>query len=139
MSQERQPEAGKYKHNDAEHRVRISDRDTCSLVCFVLQCGPKRYLTPQLLRFSFFFGSDCSFTCSFGECEPAWQKDFDILAGTTVRTHRANGTRRGTRQRKMKETVWRKSQRKHVMSRVSASSNGLRPNPNQDALFALRE
>src|SRR5438067_11846548 len=51
MRQERKPEAGKYKHNNAEHRVRIFDRDTCSLVCFVLRCGPKRYLTLQLLHF----------------------------------------------------------------------------------------
>ena len=53
MRQERKPEAGKYKHNDAEHPIWIFDRRTCSLVCFVLQCGPKRYLTPQLLGFSF--------------------------------------------------------------------------------------
>jgi len=53
MGQERKPEAGKYKHNDAEHPIWIVDRDTCSLVCFVLQCGPKSYLTPQVLRFSF--------------------------------------------------------------------------------------
>ena len=53
MRQDRKPEAGKQKHNHGEHRVRIFDRDTCSLVCFVLQCGRKRYLTPQLLGFSF--------------------------------------------------------------------------------------
>src|SRR6476619_5500025 len=53
MSQERKPEAGKYKHNNAEHPIWIVDRRTCSLVCFVLRCVPKRYLTPQLLRFSF--------------------------------------------------------------------------------------
>ena len=53
MGQERKPEAGKYKHNDAEHPIWIFDRRTCSLVCVVLRCGPKRYLTPQLLRFSF--------------------------------------------------------------------------------------
>src|SRR6476620_5559749 len=53
MRQERKPEAGKYKHNYAEHRIWIFDRRTYSLVCFVLQCGRKRYLTPQLLGFSF--------------------------------------------------------------------------------------
>src|SRR6476659_5924028 len=53
MSQERKPEAGKYKHNNAEHPIWIVDRRTCALVCFVLRCVPKRYLTPQLLRFSF--------------------------------------------------------------------------------------
>src|SRR6476660_4856682 len=53
MRQDRKPEAGKQKHNHGEHRVRIFDRDTCSLVCFVLRCAPKRYLTPQLLRVSF--------------------------------------------------------------------------------------
>jgi hypothetical protein len=52
MRQERKPEAGKYKHNNAEHPIWIIDRRT-SLIYFVLQCGPKRYLTPQLLRVSF--------------------------------------------------------------------------------------
>jgi hypothetical protein len=53
MRQERKPEAGKYKHNNAEHPVWIFDRRTYSLVCFVLQCGPKWYLAPQLFHFSF--------------------------------------------------------------------------------------
>ena len=53
MRQNREREAGNEKHSHAEHPVWIFDRDTCSLVCFVLQCGPKRYLTPQFLRFSF--------------------------------------------------------------------------------------
>jgi hypothetical protein len=53
MGQERKPEAGKYKHNNAEHPILIVDRRTCALVCFVLLCVPKRYFTPQLLRFSF--------------------------------------------------------------------------------------
>jgi hypothetical protein len=53
MRQERKPEAGKYKHNNAEHPIWIIDRRTYSLICFVLQCGPKRDLTPQLLGFSF--------------------------------------------------------------------------------------
>src|SRR6478735_8351296 len=53
MRQERKPEAGKYKHNNAEHPIWIFDGGTYSLVCFVLQCGPKRYLAPQLLRSSF--------------------------------------------------------------------------------------
>jgi hypothetical protein len=53
MRQDRKSEAGKYQHNDAEHPVWVVDRRICSLICFVLQCGPKRYLTPQFLRFSF--------------------------------------------------------------------------------------
>jgi hypothetical protein len=53
MRQERKPEAGKYKHNNTEHPIWIFDGGTYSLVCFVLQCGRKRYLTPQLVRFSF--------------------------------------------------------------------------------------
>jgi hypothetical protein len=53
MRQERKPEAGKYKHNNAEHPIWIFDRGTCSLIYFVLQFGPKRYLMPQLWRFSF--------------------------------------------------------------------------------------
>ena len=53
MGQERKPEAGEYKHNDAEHFIWIFDRRTRSVICFGFQCGPKRYLTPQLLCFSF--------------------------------------------------------------------------------------
>jgi len=53
MRQEGKPETGKYEHNYAEHPIWIFDRRTCSLICFVLQYGPKRYLTPQLLGFSF--------------------------------------------------------------------------------------
>src|SRR5882757_9657443 len=53
MRQERKPEAGKYKHNNAEHPVWIFDGRTRSLVCSVLQYGRERYLTPQLVRFSF--------------------------------------------------------------------------------------
>jgi hypothetical protein len=53
MGQERKPEAGKQEYKHAKHRVWIFDRDTCLLVCFVLRCGPKRYLTRELLRFSF--------------------------------------------------------------------------------------
>ena len=52
MRQDRKPEAGKQKHNHGERRVWIFDRDTCLLVCFVPRCGPKRYLTFQLLHFS---------------------------------------------------------------------------------------
>ena len=53
MRQYCKPEAGKYKHNDAEHPIWIFDRRTCSLVCFVFSWKPKRYLTLELLRFSF--------------------------------------------------------------------------------------
>jgi hypothetical protein len=53
MGQERKPEAGEYKHNDAEHFIWIFERRTRSVICFVFQCGPKSYLTPQLLGFSF--------------------------------------------------------------------------------------
>src|SRR5512133_2939057 len=53
MRQERKPEAGKYKHNNAEHPVWIFNRRNRSLVCFVLQSGPKWYLAPQLFHFSF--------------------------------------------------------------------------------------
>ena len=76
MRQERKAETGEYQHNDAERRVWIFDR---------------RYLFPRLFRspvciekvshasalpFQLRFGSDCSFTCSFGKGEPAWQRDF---------------------------------------------------------------
>ena len=54
MRQDRERQARKQKHSHGEHRVRIFDRDTCLLVCFVLRCGPKRYLTPQLLHFRSF-------------------------------------------------------------------------------------
>ena len=46
-------QAGYQKHNNAEHPIWIIDRRTYPLICFVLQCGPKRCLTPQLLGFSF--------------------------------------------------------------------------------------
>src|SRR5712691_3576330 len=47
-------EAGNEKHSHAEHRVWIFDRHTCSIGCFVLRYGPKRYLTFQLLHFRSF-------------------------------------------------------------------------------------
>ena len=53
MRQQGKPEAGKYKHNYAEHPIWIVDGRTCSLICFVLQYGPKEYLMSQLWRFSF--------------------------------------------------------------------------------------
>ena len=53
MRQERKPEAGKYKHYDAEHPVWIFDTATYFFVCFVLQRGPKRHLSPQLSGISF--------------------------------------------------------------------------------------
>jgi hypothetical protein len=53
VRQDREREAGNQKHSHAEHCVWIFDRRTCCLVCFVFQRGPKRYLTPQLVRFSF--------------------------------------------------------------------------------------
>jgi hypothetical protein len=53
MREDREPEAGEYKHNDAEHFIWIFDRRTRSVICFGFQCGPKRHLTPQLLCFSF--------------------------------------------------------------------------------------
>src|SRR5512132_1390926 len=51
MRQDREREAGNEKHSHAEHRVWIFDRHSCSLVCFVLRCRQKRYLTLQLLHF----------------------------------------------------------------------------------------
>src|SRR5882672_2028729 len=51
VRQDREPEASNEKHSHAEHRVRIFDRDTCSIGCFVLRCGTKRFLTLQLLDF----------------------------------------------------------------------------------------
>jgi hypothetical protein len=51
VRQNREREAGNEKHSYAEHRVWIFDRDTCSIGCFVLRCGTKRFLTLQLLDF----------------------------------------------------------------------------------------
>jgi hypothetical protein len=103
MGQERKPEAGEYKHNDAEHRVWIFDRDTCSLVCFVLRCGPKRYLTPQLLGFSLVLDRIVHLPVPSENVSWRGKKISESLAPTTE-DDRADGTRRGTFQRKIKET-----------------------------------
>jgi len=75
MRQERKAEAGKYKHNNAEHPVWIIDRRTCSLVRFVLQCGPKRYLTGQLMRFSFVLDRIVHLPVPSEISTGSWQKD----------------------------------------------------------------
>ena len=49
MRQDRKPEAGKQKHNHAEHRVWIFDRHTCSVVRFGDFDG-----TEEVLSFSSF-------------------------------------------------------------------------------------
>ena len=51
VRQDRKPEAGNEKHSHAEYRVWIFDRHTCSIGCFVLRCGTKRFLTLQPLHF----------------------------------------------------------------------------------------
>jgi hypothetical protein len=53
MRQDREREAGKEKHSHAEHRVRIFDRHTCSLVRFGLCQSRKAVFLLQLLHFSF--------------------------------------------------------------------------------------
>jgi len=53
MRQDREPEAGKKKHSHADHRVRIFDRHSCSLVRFGLWREDKRFLTLQRFHFGF--------------------------------------------------------------------------------------
>jgi|SRR6476660_2216940 hypothetical protein len=89
MSQERKPEAGKYKHNNAEHPIWIIDRRT-SLICFVLQCGPKRYLTPQLLRVSFVLDRIVHLPVPSGNVSRRGKKIAEILSAE----HRTRSGRR---------------------------------------------
>ena len=103
MRQERKPEAGKYKHNDAEHPIWIFDRRTCSLVCFVLQCGRKRYLTPQLLRFSFVLDRIVHLPVPSGNVSRRGKKIAEILSAE-YEPNRAGATRRGVLQRRIKKT-----------------------------------
>lgn len=102
MRQERKPEAGKYKHNNAEHPIWIIDRRTYSLICFVLQCGPKRYLTPQLLGFSFVLDRIVHLPVPSEIVSRRGKKISESLAPTTGHD-RADETRRGALQRKIKK------------------------------------
>jgi hypothetical protein len=101
MRQDRKSEAGKYKHNDAEHPIWIFDRRTCSLVCFVLRCGPKRYLAPQLLRFNFVLDRIVHLPVPSEKVSQRGKKISESLTPTTGH-HRANGTKRGALQQKIK-------------------------------------
>jgi hypothetical protein len=103
MRQDRKPDAGKHKHNDAEHPIWIIDRRTCFLVCFVLQCGPKRYLTPQLLHFSLVLDRIVHLLVPSEIFSRRGKKIAESLPPTT-RHDRAGATRRGVLQRKTKET-----------------------------------
>src|SRR4029077_3410772 len=103
MRQERKPEAGKYKHNNAEHPIWIIDRRTYSLICFVLQCGPKRYLTPQLLGFSFVLDRIVHLPVPSGNVSRRGKKIAEILSAE-YEHNRAGATRRGVLQRKIKKT-----------------------------------
>ena len=102
MRQERKPEAGKYKHNNAEHPIWIFDGGTYSLVCFVLQCGPKRYPRPQLLRLSFVLDRIVHLLVPSESFSRRGKKISESLAPSTGHD-RADGTRRGTLQQKVKK------------------------------------
>jgi hypothetical protein len=103
MRQERKPDAGKHKHNNAEHPIWIIDRRTCFLVCFVLQCGPKRYLTPQLLRVSFVLDRIVHLPVPSESFSRRGKKISESLPPRTGHD-RADGSRRGVLQRKIKKT-----------------------------------
>jgi hypothetical protein len=77
MCQDRKPEAGKQKHNHSELLSGSLIEIVRSVISFVLWCGLKNYLTPQLWRFTFSFNRILHFTCSFGKSGLAWQKDFE--------------------------------------------------------------
>ena len=101
MGQDRKSDAGQYKHNNAEHPVWIVDRRTCSLVCFVLQCGPKRYRTLQLLRFSFVLDRIVHLPVPSERMRRCGKKIAEILSAE-YEHNRAGATRRGVLQRKIK-------------------------------------
>src|SRR5882724_2772671 len=92
MRQGREPEAGKQKHNHAKHPIWIIDRRNYSLICFVLQCGPKRYLTPQLLGFSFVLDRIVHLPVPSGNVSRRGKKISESLAPTTG-DDRADGSR----------------------------------------------
>ena len=101
MRQDGKPEAGKYKHNDAQHPIWILDRRACSLACFVFRCGPKRYLTPQFLRLSFVLNRIVHLPVPSEILTRRGKKVSESLTPTTGHD-RANGTKRGALQRKIK-------------------------------------
>ncbi len=103
MRRERKPEAGKYKHNNAEHPVWIVDRRTCAFVCFVLRCAPKRYLTPQLLRVSFVLDRIVHLPVPSEVVNRRGKKIAESLPPTT-RRDRPGATRRAVLQRKIEKT-----------------------------------
>jgi hypothetical protein len=103
MRQKRKPEAGKYKHNNAEHPIWIIDRRTYSLICFVLQCGPKRDLTPQLLGFSFVLDRIVHLPVPSGNVSRRGKKNAEILSAE-YEHNRAGAARCGVLQRKIKKT-----------------------------------
>ena len=103
MCQERKPEAGKYKHNKAEHPIWIFDRRTCSLVCVVFRCEPKRYLTPQFWHFSFVLDRIVHLPVPSENVSRRGKKISESLPPRTGHD-RADGSRRGVLQRKIKKT-----------------------------------
>jgi hypothetical protein len=52
---------------------------------FRLPARTEKVSHASALAFQVLFGSNCSFTCSFGKGEPALQKDFESLTPSTVR------------------------------------------------------
>jgi len=101
VRQDRKPEAGKQKHNHGEHRVWIFDRDTCSLVCFVFRCGPKRYLTPQLLHFRSFLDRILHLPVPSEDLSRRGKRFSECLPPTTP-GNRGEVTRRGALQENVK-------------------------------------
>ena len=104
MRQDRKPETGKYKHNDAEHPIWIVDRRTCSLVSFVLRCGPKRQLTCQLVRFSFVLDRIVHLPVPSENVSRRGKKITKSCLPTTDRADRTDGTWRPNARANLKKT-----------------------------------
>ena len=134
MRQERKPEAGEYKHNDAEHFIWIFERRTRSVICFVFQCGPKSYLTPQLLGFSFVLDRIVHLPVPSGNVSRHGKKIAEIFSADDRSTIERMGPDAERVSGKKRGEVWRKSQPKPPRFDLPAS-----PNPNQDPIFWTSE
>jgi len=112
MRQDRKPKAGKQKHNHGEHRVRIFDRHTCLLVCLVLRCGPRRYLTLQLSHFRSSLDRIVHLPVPSENMTRRGKKISKSFPPTADHAGRTHGTRRRMLERRNKETNGAKKPRK---------------------------
>ena len=112
MRQDRKPEAGKQKHNHGEHRIRIFDRHACLLVCLVLRCGPRRYLTLQLSHFRSSLDRIVHLPVPSENMTRGGKKISKSFPPTADHAGRTHGTRRRMLERRNKETNGAKKPRK---------------------------